>query len=338
MALRILFMGTPDFAVPTLERLVAQGHELLAVSQPARPAGRGLKPRPSPVAAAAARLAVPVLERATLRGDGALAPLRDFHPDLIVVVAFGLILRRAVLDLPQMMAVNLHPSRLPRHRGVAPIPWTILAGDRETAVATIRMDEGVDTGDLLLVESTVVGGREGALALAARLAESGADLVARTVTGVASGDIRPQPQGEEGATYAPRLAKEHGHVDWERPAEWTDRQIRALQGWPGTRAVLGGEVVEILAADPEQGDAGGRPGTILSCSEGGMEVATGEGRLRITRVKPSGKREMTALAFACGRRLAGGARWESLPGAAAAQAELTTLHRPPGAARPPGQA
>ena len=331
MALRIVFMGTPGFAVPALERLAQAGHELLVVTQPARPRGRGLHPAPSPVAARAIELGAPVLERATLRDEEATAPFRDFHPDFLVVVAFGLILRRRVLDLPRFMPVNLHPSLLPRHRGVAPIPWTILAGDRETGVATIRMDEGIDTGDLLRVERMAVGQREDHVALAARLAARGADLVVETVEAAAAGTLAPRPQGEHGATYAPRFRKEHGHLDWSRPAAWIDRQIRAVLGWPGARAVLAGEPIEILAAEPVIGHDAGRnaPGAILAVEEAGLTVATGEGSLLVRVVKPAGKRAMSAAAFARGRRLAPGARWESLPGAQEATAELESPERRP---------
>jgi methionyl-tRNA formyltransferase len=207
---------------------------------------------------------------------------------------------------------------------VAPIPWTILAGDRETGVATIRMDEGVDTGDLLLVERTPVGEREDQVALAARLAGLGALLVARTAAAAAAGTLVPRPQGERGATYAPRFTKEHGSVDWSRPAAWLDRQIRAVKGWPGARAMLAGEPIEIVAAEPGIGHdaAAGAPGAILALDEEGMTVATGAGGLVIRELKPAGKRVMSPAAFARGRKLQVGARWESFPGAEVASAAL----------------
>ncbi len=323
MALRIIFMGTPEFAVPSLERLAGAGHELLVVTQPGRPAGRGLRVEPSPVARVAAGLGLTLLERGTLRGDEAVAPLVAFRPDLLVVVAFGLILRRRVLGLPRLLPVNLHPSLLPRHRGVAPIPWTILAGDRETGVATIRMDEGIDTGDLLDVERTPVGGGENAVELAARLAVLGAEVLVTTVAGAGAQTLDPRPQGETGATVAPRLTKEHGLIDWCQPAAWLERLVRAVAGWPGARATCGEEVIEIVAAEPVAGDVGeARPGTILVLDERGMEVATAAGRLRIRTVKPAGKREMSAAAFARGRRVEVGRVLGSLPGAEAAAADL----------------
>jgi methionyl-tRNA formyltransferase len=321
MALHIVFMGTPDFAVPTLERLAADGHSLLAVTQPARPAGRGLRPRPSPVASAAERLGIQVLERATLKGDEAAAPIRQYAPDLLVVVAFGLILRRRLLDLPRLLPVNLHPSLLPRHRGVAPIPWTILAGDSETAVSTIRMDQGIDTGDLLLVERTPVEPRDNAVTLATRLARMGADLVSRTVQAAADGELEPRPQGDAGVTYAPRLAKEHGYLDWRRPATVLDRQIRAMAGWPGALASFGRDVVEIVNAEvvgeagAESVAAGTGPGTIMAINDRGMEVATGAGSLRLLELKPAGKRVMAPAAFARGRGIGVSGIWGSLPGA-----------------------
>jgi methionyl-tRNA formyltransferase len=318
MAQRIVFMGTPEFAVPALDRLAKDGHSLLVVTQPARPAGRGLTAQPSPVRRAAEALGLPVLERGTLKEASAIAPLADFAPDFLVVVAFGLILRPEVLALPGRMPVNLHPSLLPRHRGVAPIRWTILCGDRETAVTTIRMDLGIDTGDILLVERTLVGPEEDAATLGARLARLGAELVARTVNAAARGALVPAPQPAAGATYAPKLRKEHGHLDWGAPAVVLARQVRAMAGWPGARAEWEGTPIEVLAAEPianrarERGDES--PGTVLGIAPAGIEVATGAGALRLVELRPAGKRAMPAAAFARGRRIHPGARFTSLPG------------------------
>ncbi len=323
MALRIVFMGTPEFAVPTVERLAADGHELLIVTQPPRPAGRGLKPHPSAVAEAGARLGLEVVERGSFRSKEAIAPLEAFRPDLVVVACFGLILPKSVLDLPRLMPVNLHPSLLPRHRGAAPVQWTLLSGDTETGVTTMRMDEGVDTGDILLVERVDVAPGENAIELAERLSMLGASLMSKTVAAAGAGSLTPRAQGEAGATYAPRLTKEHGHLDWRRSAVFLDRQVRAVAGWPGARAQMGSEAVEILRAqvassDNARGAAG--PGTIVALDEQGMDVATGEGRLRLLEIKPAGKWAMAPAAWARGRRLSVGMRWESLPGAFAWEA------------------
>lgn len=325
MALRIVFMGTPEFAVPTLERLARAGHELRVVTQPPRPAGRGLKPRPSAIHEAATALGIEVLERGSLRGPEAVAPLAAFRPELLVVACFGLILPRTVLDLPSIMPVNLHPSLLPRHRGAAPVQWTLLWGDKETGVTTMRMDEGIDTGDILLVERTELGLHENAIELADRLSELGAEVMARTVESAAAGVLTPRPQGEAGATYAPRLTKEHGHLDWRRPAVLLDRQVRAVAGWPGARAQVASEVIEIVRAEvAEAGEANVgpprspvEPGTIVTLGEHGMEVATGEGWLRLLELKPAGKAAMKPAAWARGRRVGVGGRWEMLPQAAA---------------------
>ncbi len=320
MALRIIFMGTPEAAVPSLERLADDGHELLVVTQPPRPAGRGLQLAPSAVAVAARAREIEVIERATLKGEDAVAPLAAFRPDLLVVACFGLILRRRVLDLARLMPVNLHPSLLPRHRGAAPIAWTILAGDGETGITTMRMDEGVDTGDILLAERTAVGEREDAVELGRRLWALGADLMARTVAAAAAGTLAPRAQGEEGATHAPRLTKADGRLDWRESALALDRRVRALAGWPGTFGEIEGETVEILRAEPAAGGAPAgavEPGTIVRIDEGGMAVATGGGGggggvLRILELRPAGKRAMPPAAWARGRRIAPGARWSTV--------------------------
>jgi methionyl-tRNA formyltransferase len=320
MTMRIIFMGTPAFAVPTLERLAKDGHELLVVTQPARPAGRGLRLEPSAVRTAAAALALEVIELETLRGADHVAGLAAFKPDLLVVACFGLILGRSVLELPRLMPINLHPSLLPRHRGAAPIQWTLLAGDHETGVTTMRMDEGIDTGDILLVERTPVGSRENAIELAQRLSLIGAELMARTVDAAARGVLEPRPQGEAGATYAPRLAKRDGHLDWRRPAVALERQVRAVAGWPGARAQLGHEVVEIVRAEvvettaPPPAEERLAPGMVIAIDERGMEVATGDGRLRLTELKPAGKGWMSPAAWARGRRVPVGSQWEMLEG------------------------
>lgn len=308
-------MGTPPFAVPSLERLSDAGHALLVVTQPARPAGRGLEPRPSAVRVAAEARGLSVLERASLRDAGSREPLAAFRPDLVVVVAFGLILRRSILALPDLMPINLHPSRLPELRGVAPIPWTVWSGAGETAVTTIRMDSGVDTGDLLLQEPVPVGARVTAGELTAQLATRGADLLVRTVRGVSQGAVTPRPQPAAGATYAPRLVKAHGHLDWSRPAVELDRQVRATTPWPRARARLGEHPVTVVEARPatDGGAETGPPGSIVECAPERLVVATGAGALELVTVQPAGKPVMSGAAFARGRRLGAGDRFESLP-------------------------
>jgi len=326
--LRIAYFGTPEFAVPTLERLTAAGHRLLVVTQPARPQGRGLHPTPSPVGRRAVELGWPVLERASLRGEGTAGPIVEFAPEVVVVVAFGLILRRPLLALAPLGAVNVHPSRLPRHRGVAPIPWTILTGDRVTAVTTMRMDEGIDTGDVLQMTPVEVLPEENALELTARLAELGADLARDTVAGLARGELTPRPQPEAGATYAPRLEKVHGHLDWTRSADFLARQVRAMAGWPMARTQLDQEVVAIHGARAcAAAETGETPGVVTGVGEEGIQVATGGGRLLLTAVQAAGKRPLSALDYARGRRLAPGARFTSLPGADALYETLAAIER-----------
>lgn len=326
--MRIAYFGTPEFAIPTLERLSGAGHRLLVVTQPSRPQGRGLHPMASPVGRRAAELGWPVLERDTLRGEGAGSPLIEFAPEIVVVVAFGLILRRPLLELAPLGAVNLHPSRLPRHRGVAPIPWTILTGDRTTAVTTMRMDEGIDTGDVLQMMPVDVLPEENAIELGGRLAILGADLVQDTVTGLAQGKLASHPQPAAGATYAPRLEKVHGHLDWTRPADFLARQVRAMAGWPGARAQLGPEVLAIHGARDIPGAAdGASPGVVTALDREGIQVATGAGGLLLTAVQAAGKRPLSALDYARGRRLEPGARFTSLEGAGTLYETLAAVER-----------
>ncbi len=306
-------MGTPEFALPTLAALSTAGHRLLVVTQPPRRAGRGKHLRPSPVGAWAREHDVECIERATLRGGEDRRALVEFAPDFLVVVAFGLILRRPVLGLPRYAPVNLHPSPLPHLRGVAPIPWAIWLGDRETAVATMWMDKGVDTGDVLLEKRVTIGPRETAGGLTERLAELGAPLVLESLESVARGGRR-RPQAATTASYAPHLVKAHGALDWREPARVLDRQIRALSPWPGTQCLLDGGRLGVVAAEPVAEPWSDQPpGTVVGSGRAGLTVATGQGFLRLTHLQAPGKRAVGAAEFCRGRPVPTGTLLGSLP-------------------------
>jgi methionyl-tRNA formyltransferase len=303
--MRLAFMGSPDFAVPALRALHGAGHEIAAVyCQPPRPAGRGQAVRRCPVQVAAEALGLLVRTPARLRKDAAEhEAFRALDLDAAVVAAYGLILPPAMLEAPRRGCLNIHASLLPRWRGAAPIQAAILAGDAETGITIMQMDEGLDTGAMLTREAVPIGPATTASGLHDMLAEMGARLVLRVL------DAAPAPlaQPEEGACYAPKLTREDGRIDWGQPAAVLDRQVRALNPWPGTFCFLDGEVLKVLAAEPADG-AGvprGKPGEVL---DGGLRVATGAGALRLTRVQAPGRAAMAADAFLRGRAVAPGTR------------------------------
>ncbi len=300
MILRVVFMGTPEFAVPTLRALHGRFNLLGVVTQPDRPQGRGRKTLPTPVKVAALQLGVPVEEPESIRTAEALTLLGKWAPDVIVVAAYGEILPRSVLELPRMGCVNLHASLLPRHRGASPISAAILAGDESTGVCTILMDEGMDTGDLLLTAEIRVLPRDTTGSLHDRMLEPGADLVVRTLTMMGKG-IRSVKQDESKATYTRPLAKDDGRIDWSAPAEFLDRLVRAMNPWPTAFAVLGEEKIKVWQASAEPGD--GPQGTITAIRTDGILVGTGKGLLLLEEVQAPGKKRVSAVDFARGRRL-----------------------------------
>jgi len=288
--MRLAFMGSPDFAVPALRALHAAGHEIAAVyCQPPRPAGRGQKETPCPVHRAALELGLPVRTPARLKRDAAehLA-FAALSLDAAVVAAYGLILPKAMLDAPRLGCLNIHASLLPRWRGAAPIHAAILAGDAESGVTIMRMEEGLDTGPMLLKEAVPIGPGTTVQALHDALAGAGARLVLRAL----EEDPAPVPQPEDGVTYAPKLTKEDGRLDFTRDAPALERQVRALNPWPGTFFTFGGEQIRVLAARVEAGT--GAPGTVL---DDAALVACGQGALRLARLQRPGRAPLDADAF-----------------------------------------
>ena len=296
--MRVVFLGTPEFAVPTVDALAAAGHEVLAaVAQPDRPAGRGQALRPPAVKGWAEAHGVPVLQPAKVR-DGALAAaLAPLRPDLLVVTAYGRILGRDLLRLAPLGAVNVHASILPRWRGAAPIQWAVAAGDAETGVTLMQMDEGLDTGDALVVRTTPIGPEETAEALAPRLAALGAATLVEALPRLAAGELVPVPQDAARATLAPILTRDHGRLDFTRPAAELAARVRGFTPWPGTFTTLDGKVLKVHRARPGPDGAAGTPGTARGVA-GALRVACGGGSaLDVLELQPEGRKRMPAGDF-----------------------------------------
>ena len=306
MAGRIVFAGTPDLAIPGLEALIDAGHAPVAVlTQPDRPAGRGRRLTPPPVKRAAEAHGIPVHQPERL-GDEHAAWLRELAPDLMVVVAYGQILRRPVLEAPRRGCVNVHASLLPRWRGAAPIQRALLAGDSETGVTLMQMDEGLDTGPILAQRAISITADETAGSLHDRLARLGADLLAEHLDPLLAGDVAPRPQPEAGACYAAKLAPEEAWIDPHRTAEFLARQVRALSPVPGARTRIGERELRVLAAHPVPGRPDDVRATVARAGPQGIELATAEGRLCVTRLKPAGGRAQEAADYLNGHPVAPG--------------------------------
>jgi methionyl-tRNA formyltransferase len=309
---RTIFFGSPDFAVPCLEALHDISDIALVISQPDRPAGRGLAMRPPAVKKRASALGLEVWQPTKIRTAEFARGLRALDADVAVVVAYGRILPRAVLDAPRRGCVNVHASLLPRWRGPAPIQWSIVHGDDMTGVTLMQMDEGMDTGSILATASTPIARIEDAATLSERLSRMGATLLRDQLPRFLAGQLVPQPQDDRAATMAPLLMKEHGRIDWNKPAGAVHNQIRGMNPWPGAHTVLGERHVKVHRAmastlDPE----GATPGTVIALGPGGILVACAEGTLEIQELQESGRKRVDARDFASGRRVAVGDRFSS---------------------------
>ena len=298
MATRVLFMGTPDFAVPSLATLADSSHDLVGViTQPDRPAGRGRRLVSSPVKRFAVERSLTVLQPPTLRSEESVAAIAALDPDVVVVAAYGLILPQAVLDIPTQGSLNVHGSLLPRYRGAAPITAAILAGEETTGVTIMLMDAGMDTGPMLSQSACPIGADDTAGDLTARLAISGASLLMATLPRWLAGEIEPQPQDSALATYAPMVRKQDGDIDWTRSARWIARQVRAYQPWPGATTRWDGRSLKILKAQSVHIPMGDEdPGRVVSWRDG-VAVVTGEGLLRLSQVQLAGKRALPMREF-----------------------------------------
>jgi methionyl-tRNA formyltransferase len=301
--LRVVFAGTPEFAARALAALLDSQHEVVAVyTQPDRPAGRGRKLAPSPVKQLAEARGLPVYQPPSLRDEAALQELRRLRPDVMVVAAYGLLLPPAVLQLPRFGCLNIHASLLPRWRGAAPIQRAILAGDSETGITIMQMDEGLDTGPMLLKKRCPIRPDDTAATLHDRLAELGAEAIVEALDHIES--LQPEPQDDSQATYAAKLRKEEAIIDWSRSAAYLDRMVRAFNPWPVAQTRARGKTLRIWAARPldQAPPAGTAPGTVLQADKAGIDVACGEGVLRLTRLQPAGGKPMDAAAFLNGYR------------------------------------
>ena len=299
--LRILFAGTPEFAIPSLEVLCDSPHEVIALlSMPDRPRGRSRKPVWPETKKIATERGVPVLQPQDLKTPEFEETLKSLSPDLIAVVAYGKMLPTAMLDAPPFGCVNVHASLLPSYRGAAPINWAIAKGEKKTGVTIMQIDEGMDTGDILVQREVRIGDEETAEELSKRLSLEGAQLLLQTVNGIAKNEISPVKQDGNTATYAPRLSRKDGEVDWNRDAEEIKNLVRAMTPWPCAHTTLGEKKLKILRA--LAGPGHGRPGEIVSLSDESLDVATGSGILRILSLQIEGGRKMDASAFMRGRR------------------------------------
>ena len=313
--LRLIFMGTAELACPSLSALCEdQTCQVLAVvTQPDRPKGRALKLQFSPVKDVAVKLNLPVLQPDRARNDPFIQQLQHFQPDLIVVAAYGQILPQAILDLPRFGCVNVHASLLPKYRGAAPIQWAILNDESETGVTIMKVDAGLDTGDILTQATTPIAPADTAQTLHDRLAAMGADLLVRTLPDFVAGRIIPRPQPATGASYARKVTKEDGRIDWSQPARALWNRVRAFTPWPGTftfqQAEPRSRLLKIGSAEVDP-QSSGPPGTILKADRSGIVVGCGELALRILQLQREGGRRLTAGEFLAGHELKVGERLE----------------------------
>ena len=303
--MRIVFMGTPDFAVPSLRKLHEKGHEIaLVVTQPDRPAGRGRRLACPPIKDAALALGLPVEQHDAVNCDEFIERLGRLRPDVIVVVAFGQILCEGIIESPSKGAINVHGSLLPEYRGVAPINWVIVSGEAETGVTTMYMAKKVDAGEIILSRRTRIGDRETAGELSARLAEMGADLIAETLELVEKGEAPRTPQDPALTSYARKLKRSDGEIDWTKTARQIFDHVRGMTPWPGAYTWYRGRMLHVLKAEPGAGAVPKcEPGEIVAIDhQRGIEVGAGDGTIWLVEVKPEGRPAMDAGAFVRGYR------------------------------------
>lgn len=307
--LRTVFMGTPSFAVASLAALAEVVDVTLVLCNPDRPAGRGRSMASPPVKDEAVRRGIPVFQPGKARHPDAVARIAAEAPDLIVVVAYGHILPQSILDIPPLGCVNVHASLLPKYRGAAPINWAVARGETSTGITIMRMDAGMDTGPILHVRETPIGGGDTAETMFSKLSILGAEALREALGRLSEGTLVETPQDAALATYAPMLKKEHGRIDWSRPAREVRDLVRGMTPWPSAFALHAGKTLKVLPpAIAGESGAAGEPGEIVALGRDGIAVACGEGVLRLRVVQPEGGKAMDAWAYAQGRRVAAGER------------------------------
>ncbi len=308
--MRIVFMGTPDFAVPSLQGLIDAGYDIAGVfTQPDKPKGRGNKLTPSPVKECALRHGIPVFQPGRIRKDG-VEDLKSLAPDLCITAAFGQILSQEILDIPLLGTVNVHASLLPRHRGSAPINWCILMGESKTGITTMMTDKGIDTGDMLLQRETAILPEETAAELSIRLSSLGAQTLLETLALLKEGRCPRIPQDHQAHTYEPMLKKEMGLIDWRKSAREIANQVRALNPWPGTYTPFPEGILKVTKVQLAEGICG-VPGQVLSADgKQGLVMAAGDGAVRILRLQAPGGKQMDARDYLCGHPLIPGTIWQ----------------------------
>ena len=311
--MNIVFMGTPEFALPTLKVLHNSSHSILAViTQPDKPKGRGQKLLVSPIKQYALDFSLPILQPKTVNDPEFIESLRKNQPDIIIVIAFGQILSETFLKIPKLFCINLHSSLLPKYRGAAPIHRSILNGDTQTGVTSMIMDKGMDTGDILLTKETPIHETDNAQTLHDTLSEMGGALVLETLRRLEENTLLPIPQDHSKATYAPKLKKEEGLVKWDQPAATLCNQVRGLTPWPGTYTLLNKKRLRILKAQVTEGTPEDRPGQVERVTDMGIEVGTGKDRLIITELQPEGKKNMPAKSFLAGYKIERGTLFDPI--------------------------
>ena len=303
--MKVIFMGTPDFSVGTLEALIEAGHDVvLAVTQPDKPKGRGKEMQFTPVKECALKHGIPVYQPKKVREPECIEELRKYEADIMVVIAFGQILPKEILEMTKYGCVNVHASLLPKYRGAAPIQWSIIDGETVTGVTTMQMDEGLDTGDMLLKAETPVGEEETAGELFDRLKDLGADLLLETLKQLEQGMLKPTPQNEEEATHAPMLSKELSVIDWTKPAQEIHDLIRGLNPWPSAYSYLEGKKLKLHASRVREGS--GQPGKAFT-QDGKLMVYCGEGALELVEIQTENGKRMDGKSYLLGHPLQDGA-------------------------------
>lgn len=305
--MRIIFMGTPDFSVGTLEALVEAGHDVcLVVTQPDKPKGRGKEMQFTPVKEAALKHGIPVFQPRKVREPECVEELRKYNADICVVIAFGQILPKEILEMTPYGCMNVHASLLPAYRGAAPIQWALISGEKVTGITTMQMDEGLDTGDMLLKVEVPITNEDTGETLHDKMAEAGSKLAVETLAQMEKGLLKPEKQGETTTPYAKMLKKEMGNIDWTKPADEIERLVRGMNSWPSAYTKWENKVMKIWRATVDENDMQAAPGTIVNVTKDDFSVQTGKGLLVVKELQIPGKKRMSADAFLRGYQIAEG--------------------------------